>query len=184
MEPCRILFVDDDEAVLRALGDYFERLDYEVHRAASGEEGLATWKRVDPSVIVLDLFMPGMNGIEVLQAMHDHRAVVLMLTAFGDIETAVQAMQLGAENFLTKPIDMDHLVQAVEKASEKAGLRLENRQLMGRLRPSVASRIARGAAVAALIALALFVGRIIGNTDPSGRTSAPIPIPIETVEQP
>lgn len=101
--PYRVLFIDDDAAVLRSLGDYFQRLGHEVHRAPSGQEGIAVFDRVNPDVTILDLFMPEMNGIEVLEALRRKGATVVMLTAYGEVESAVEAMRLGAENFLIKP---------------------------------------------------------------------------------
>ena len=142
----KVLFIDDDPDVLRTLGDYFEKAGHQVHRAASGKEGIALWEQVKPDVTILDLYMPEMNGIEVLGILRKRRAVVIMLTAYGDIDSAVEAMRLGAENFLSKPIEMSHLMQAVEKAAEKAALREEVVELRARLSPArPAVRCTRGA---------------------------------------
>ena len=119
MPPNSVLLIDDDPAVLRAMGDYFERLDYEVHRAASGTEGIGSWRRLEPDVTILDLYLPDMSGMEVLETLRRPRATIIMLTGHGDIDLAVRAMQIGAENFLTKPVDMPHLGASVAKAAEK-----------------------------------------------------------------
>jgi DNA-binding NtrC family response regulator len=175
----RLLFVDDEDSVRRSLGNYFRELGHEVHLAASGKEALAMFEQVEPHVVVLDLRMPGMSGLEVLEALRSRNAVILMLTGYGEIETAVQAMRLGAENFLQKPVDMPHLVAAVEKAGEKAELRRENRELRARLSPSVGRRLAQAAIALALVAAAIGVGWAIGG-DRAERPAAPIPIPIDT----
>jgi FixJ family two-component response regulator len=153
-------------------------LGHEVHVAASGKEALALFPQVEPHVVVLDLRMPGMSGLEVLEALRSRDAVVLMLTGHGEIETAVQAMRLGAENFLQKPVDMPHLVAAVEKAGEKAELRRENRELRARLSPSLRRRLTQVALGVALLGGALAVGWAIGG-ERGERPTRPIPVPIE-----
>lgn len=180
MSQYRVLFVDDDPDVLRSLGDYFERLGHEVHRAASGDEGIRIWHQVQPDVTVLDLYMPGMNGMQVLEVLRQQRAVVIMLTGFGDIEAAVEAMKLGAENFLTKPIEMGHLAQAVEKAAEKIHLRRENVRLRQQLQPSLKKRLIRAAVLVILLGVALGIGALIGGGEQE-RPMAPIPVPIDSV---
>lgn len=175
----RILFIDDEESILTSLGNYFRELGYEVHTASSGKEGIGVFNRVEPHVTILDLRMPGMSGMDVLEVLRKRRAVVIMLTGHGEVETAVQAMRLGAENFLQKPIDMPHLVAAVEKATEKADLRRENRELRARLTPSVRRRLMRGGALAILIGAALYLGSLIGGTEDE-RPALPIPVPIDT----
>jgi DNA-binding NtrC family response regulator len=177
----RLLFVDDEESVRRSLGNYFRELGYEVHLAASGKEGLALYEQAQPHVVVLDLRMPGMSGLEVLESLRQRDAVVLMLTGYGEIETAVQAMRLGAENFLQKPVDMPHLVAAVEKAGEKAELRRENRELRARLSPNFRRRLAQIAIAVALVGGALAVGWLIGG-ERGERPTRPIPVPIQPAD--
>jgi DNA-binding NtrC family response regulator len=130
-----ILIVDDDADVLRATGDYFERLGYEVYREDSGEAGLESYQRHRPEVVILDLRLPGLDGMQVLEELRRHDAAVLLMTGYGDIETAVRAMQLGAENFLTKPVDMPHLAAAVARALDKVRLKRHNALLVSRLAP-------------------------------------------------
>lgn len=176
----RILFVDDDPGVLSALGNYFEKLGHEVYRAGTGPEGIRLWREVEPDVTVLDLYMPDMSGMEVLEVLRKQRAMVIMLTGYGDVETAVEAMRLGAENFLTKPIEMSHLVQAVEKAAEKAHLHRENVRLREQLTPSLRRRLIRVGALGVLIAGAIALGALIGGGQRE-RPLAPIPVPLDTI---
>jgi DNA-binding NtrC family response regulator len=127
-----LLLVDDDSDVLRAVGDYFERLGYEVGREATGEAGMETYGRLRPDVVILDLHLPGAGGLEVLEQLRGQGASVILLTGQGDIETAVRAMQLGAENFLTKPVDMTHLAAATARVAEKVRLTRQNALLRAR----------------------------------------------------
>ena len=128
--PASVLLIDDDVDVLRSIGNYFERLGYEVTRELSGEAGLATFDRLRPEVVILDLRLPGMDGLEVLEHLKQRDAAVILLTGEADIATAVRAMQLGAENFLTKPVDMEHLAAATARVADKAKLRRVNEALL------------------------------------------------------
>ncbi|HLQ59574.1 MAG TPA: sigma-54 dependent transcriptional regulator [Gemmatimonadales bacterium] len=124
-----LLLVDDDASVLRAIGDYFERIGYEVWRDGTGEQALETFHRVRPDVVLLDLHLPDSSGLVVLERLRREGAAVILLTGQGDIETAVKAMQLGAENFLTKPVDMTHLAAAIARVAEKVRLSRQNARL-------------------------------------------------------
>ncbi len=179
MSGYRLLFVDDEDPVRRSLGKYFREIGHEVHLAASGKEGIALYQTVEPHVVILDLRMPGMSGLEVLEVLRKQNATVIMLTGHGEIETAVEAMRLGAENFLQKPIDLKHLAAAVGKAGEKADLRRENRELRARLLPSLRRRLTRAALVTVLFVAALAVGAVIGG-ERAERPTRPIPIPLDT----
>ena len=124
-----LLLVDDDASVLRAIGDYFERVGYEVWRDGTGEQAIDTFHRVRPDVVLLDLYLPDSSGLAVLERLRREGAAVILLTGQGDIETAVKAMQLGAENFLTKPMDMTHLAAAIARVAEKVRLSRQNARL-------------------------------------------------------
>ena len=127
-----LLLVDDDPAVLRAVGNYFESIGTEVYRASSAAAGLEAYERARPDVVILDMGLPDANGLEVLEHLRGQGVAVIMLTGQGDIETAVRAMQLGAENFLTKPIDMPHLAAATTRVAEKVRLKRQNQLLRSR----------------------------------------------------
>ncbi|HSJ75676.1 MAG TPA: sigma 54-interacting transcriptional regulator, partial [Gemmatimonadales bacterium] len=125
-----VLLIDDDVDVLRSIGNYFERFGYEVTRELSGEAGLATFDRLRPEVVILDLALPGMDGMEVLEHLRQRDASVILLTGQTDVATAVRAMQMGAENFLSKPVDMEHLAAATARVADKARLRRINEALL------------------------------------------------------
>jgi FixJ family two-component response regulator len=172
----RVLIVDDDEAVLAGLGEYFGRLGYEVVRAATGRQGLDGFESQEPDVTILDLRLPDIDGMQILEIMRRKRALVILLTGYGDIPTAVRAMQLGAENFLTKPVDLAHLVATVEHALEKLELRRENVRLRQMI-PSTRRRALLAVTALLLIAAAVLVGWFIGNvgnTRTTPREIAPV----------
>ena len=130
--PDSVLLIDDDADVLRAVGDYFDRIGYEVGRAETGQAGLEAFDRLRPDVVILDLHLPDVGGLEVLERLRSQGGSVILLTGQGDIETAVRAMQLGAEHFLTKPVDLNHLVAATARVSEKIRLVRHNAMLRAR----------------------------------------------------
>jgi two-component system response regulator HydG len=126
-----ILLIDDDVSVLRVLGTFFEQRGWDVFRELSGEAGVATYERALTDVVLVDLNLPGMNGLDVLDQLRGRETAVIVLTGDGDIPTAVHAMQSGAEYFLTKPVNLSHLQAAADRAIEKVRLRRVNRTLIG-----------------------------------------------------
>ncbi|MEX0907468.1 MAG: sigma-54 dependent transcriptional regulator, partial [Gemmatimonadota bacterium] len=124
-----ILLVDDDVAVLDMLGRFFEKRGWNVQRAADASGALEQYERERPDVVLLDIGLPGVSGLRLLEVLRsrDPDTTVIMLTAQAEIGTAVEAMQLGAENFLTKPVELAHLEAASARALEKAELRRRNR---------------------------------------------------------
>ena len=75
-----LLLIDDDADVLRSVGDYFERIGYEVHRAATGHAGVEAFERVRPDVVILDLHLPDLSGMEVLERLRGSGAAVILIT--------------------------------------------------------------------------------------------------------
>lgn len=130
--PESMLLIDDDSTLRRALGEYFDRLGYEVGYAASGEDGLEAFERTRPDVVLLDLHLPDISGLEVLERLRSRGGSAIVLTGRGDIDTAVRAMQLGAEHFLTKPVDLNHLAAAAARVCEKIRLARQNALLRAR----------------------------------------------------
>jgi len=130
--PDTLLLVDDDPNVLRPIGDFFERQGYEVLREATAAGALAAYDDARPDVVILDLHLPDANGLDVLERLHANGGAVLLLTGQADIETAVRAIQLGAENFLTKPVDLTHLAAATARVAEKVRLSRQNEMLRSR----------------------------------------------------
>jgi len=126
-----LLVVDDDAEIRKRSSQYFEGRGYAVTTAASGAEALLLASRQEFHVAVLDVSMPGMSGLELLERLRQSNPEVqaVILTGQGTIETAVQAMKLGAHDFLTKPVRFPHLAAVVERAFDAGQIRKENRQL-------------------------------------------------------
>src|SRR5258706_7799962 len=130
----RILVVDDEEKLRRVIELQLSTAGFDVDKAASAEEGLKLVERAD--LVLTDLKLPGMDGLALLAAIRrqNSRAPVIVMTAFGTIEVAVEAMKAGAEDFLLKPFSLDHLMAVIHKALEVSALRDENRRLRAELR--------------------------------------------------
>ena len=126
-----ILIIDDDVTVLRSLGTFFEQHGWDVYRELSGEAGITTFERTLTDVVLVGLKLPGIDGFEVLDRLRGRETAVIVLTSDGDVPTAVRAMQSGAENFLTKPVDLAQLHVTADRAVEKVRLRRVNRTLIG-----------------------------------------------------
>jgi two-component system nitrogen regulation response regulator NtrX len=127
----RVLVIDDEEAIRKSLRMVLEYEGYELLEAASGPEGLEALKRESPDAVVLDIKMPGMDGMEVLQAARarDAHTPILMISGHGDIPTAVEAIHKGAYDFLEKPLESDRILTALRNAIERKRLRDENLSL-------------------------------------------------------
>jgi DNA-binding NtrC family response regulator len=119
--PSRILLVDDEKDFVEMLTLRLEETGEEVLQAYSGMESLEKLKETEVDVVILDIKMPGMDGIETLQEIKKRYPLVevIMLTGHGTIETAVQGMKLGAYDFLIKPADFDDLTTKLNKARER-----------------------------------------------------------------
>lgn len=132
----RVLIVDDEPNARSGLEKLLRQEDYAVDAAADGVSALQIATEHPPDVVVTDLKMPKMDGMELLQKL---RAVyqdvpVIVVTAFGEVATAVQAMRVGADDFLTKPVDFDALILSIERSIERANLRVEAENLRRQLR--------------------------------------------------
>jgi DNA-binding NtrC family response regulator len=129
----RILVVEDEDKLRRVIQLQLASAGYEVDLAGSAEEGIKVVDRAD--LVLTDLKLPNMDGLEFLSRIRLQNAhvPVIMMTAFGSVETAVEAMKAGATDFLLKPFGYDHLQQVVAKALEVRALRDENRQLKAEL---------------------------------------------------
>ena len=127
--PRSILIIDDDPGVLGVLTKFFQRKGWEVFSAGSGEDGVRRFEAQRPDVVVLDLNLPGLSGRDILDVLVSRGGAVIMLTGHAEVEVAVEAMQSGAETFLTKPVNFSHLEAAADRAAEKVELRRTNELL-------------------------------------------------------
>ncbi|MEZ4774130.1 MAG: sigma-54 dependent transcriptional regulator [Bacteroidia bacterium] len=127
----RILIIDDDEAIRHTLQEILEYEDYEIESAPDGVEGLEMVINNGYDVVLCDIKMPRMNGLEVLEKAREARpdTPFIMISGHADIETAVEATKKGAYDFLEKPPDLNRLLLAVRNAVEKKDLVVETKRL-------------------------------------------------------
>src|SRR5258708_18513746 len=120
----RILVIDDDDGVRESMARMLRGAGFNVETAATGEEGVAAAKGNVFDVILSDMRMPGISGIEVLERLRRLRvdSAFIVMTGFGTVDTAVEAMKLGAVDFVQKPFFRDELLLRVRSAADRRGL--------------------------------------------------------------
>ena len=130
MKP-RILVIDDEGAIRDSLRMILEYEDYQFVGAATGQEGIAAVQRERPDLVLLDIKMPGMDGLEVLRKLHalDETLPIVMISGHGTTATAVEAIRSGALDFLDKPLSSERVIVTLQNALRQSELRSENRQL-------------------------------------------------------
>ncbi|MDH3999333.1 MAG: response regulator, partial [Desulfuromonadales bacterium] len=131
----KVLLIDDDASLRRVTEYSLESAGFQVVSAADGASGLSLFEQHGPGVVITDIQMPGMSGYEVLQQVKASRpeTLVIVITAYASVEKAVEAMKLGAHDYITKPFSRDELVMMIEKAFALLGLQQENQQLREQL---------------------------------------------------
>ena len=117
----RILLVDDEEDFVQALSERLEMRDYDVTTSLSGEDAIAKIKQYNYDVVILDVLMPGLTGIDVLREVKGIKPLteVIMLTGHATVETAIEGMKLGANDYLMKPCETEDLVSKIQRAHGK-----------------------------------------------------------------
>jgi len=127
----RILFIDDEDAGRRVALFNLEEAGYQVDEAASAEEALGKFSPERHHAVITDIRMPGLSGIDLLKEVRKQSVdtPVLLITAYESIDTAVEAMKMGAYDFIVKPFTKDRLLLALEKALEHQQLKQENQLL-------------------------------------------------------
>jgi two-component system nitrogen regulation response regulator NtrX len=130
-----VLIVDDEEGILRSVSDILADEGYATASAGNAERALASFDKLPPDVVLLDIAMPGRDGLKVLEDLVQRRpeVPVIMMSGHGTIDTAVRATKLGAYDFLEKPLSYDNLLLCVRRALESARLARENRLLREQL---------------------------------------------------
>jgi len=121
----KLLLIDDEPDILRVLSLSLKADGYEVVSAQNGTEGIAVFKREKPDIVITDIKMPGMDGIEVLKKVKDLNddTEVIIITGHGDIENAIEALKHGASDFINKPVRDEALAIALRRAREKSEIR-------------------------------------------------------------
>ena len=141
--PVRILVVDDEPALRHTVSRILGQEGYEVATAGDGEEGLDVAASLSPAIILCDLRMPRLSGLEMLERYRASggQALVIAMTAYGDVETAVSAMQHGAYDYIAKPFHAEEIVLVVRKAVERERLLARVQALESELGQRPAHRI-------------------------------------------
>lgn len=131
----KILIIDDDNSLRRVLEYNLQEEGYDVQAAASGEEGLYLFGLSKPDLVISDMKMTGMDGLMVLKSIKERspETLVIIITAFGTVDVAVEAMKSGAYDYITKPFNRDELRLTVKKALQFSGLAEENKRLKSEL---------------------------------------------------
>lgn len=121
----RVMVVDDEENIRDVLSNYLDSLGYIVETANDGEDALSKFKRGGFDLIISDLLMPTVDGLELLKQVRelDKEVIFLMITGYPSIETAVEAIKKGAYDYITKPFHMEDVKIRIERAFEKKNLK-------------------------------------------------------------
>src|SRR3989304_4006324 len=129
----RILIIDDEESMRHMLSIILKKEGYEVVSAESGQQALKVLGKDDFNFILCDIRMPDMDGLEFLKVVRSQesgvRSVVIMMSAYGTIDTAVECMRLGAYDYISKPFKADEIIITLKKAEERERLKRENFRL-------------------------------------------------------
>ncbi len=135
MEPLRILIVDDESAQRELIGGFLRKQGHEILTAGSGAEALARLREARLDLVLSDFKMPGMSGLDLLRGVKAVNPEIpfILVTAYGTVETAVQAMKEGAADYLTKPLDLDELLLRIGRVSEQVRLQTAVRDLQAHL---------------------------------------------------
>jgi two-component system response regulator AtoC len=124
--PYSALIIDDEELTLRTMSRGLRQEGFEVFTAASGEDGLKVCESEKPDLVLLDIVLPGIDGVEVLRQIKQENstAIVVMMSAYHLVERAVEAMKLGAFDYMVKPFSLDHMITTLHRATEMLALRV------------------------------------------------------------
>jgi signal transduction histidine kinase/DNA-binding response OmpR family regulator len=132
MSKGKILVVDDEPQILTLVSRFLRRVGYDVEAAYSGAEAIELLKQSPFALVLSDLKMPEVDGLQILEEVHEHHrdTIFILMTAFGTIDSAVSVLRRGAYDYLTKPLELDDLLSTVERALEHRMVVMQNRRLM------------------------------------------------------
>jgi len=159
----RVLLIDDDINLCKVIGYQLQKAGYEVETAFRGKEGLEKFKEGSFEVVLSDIQMPDLSGIQVLEEIRrlDQNVVVIMITAYGSVENALKACHLGANDYLTKPFSIEQLLFVIKKATKLQELQEENLELKQELveKHRFGNLIARSSKMEEVLKMAMKVAR-------------------------
>ena len=167
-----ILLVDDEDAIRYSISKALQRVGYHVHTAASGEEALERLAERDYDVVLTDIRMPGLSGVELLVQIKEKSpdVVVILLTGYASLETAIESLRLGAHDYLVKPSSSQDIRESVARGLERAHNLRRRRELLRSIRANVEE----------------LTGVPVGEAPPEPRkteerTSTPVVTPVTTM---
>ena len=140
MNKKQILLIDDEPQILKTVKRYLEAEDYEILTANNGAQGLDIFLKENPPLVITDIRMPGISGIEVLKEIKGKKesdTEVIVISGHGDMDTSIEALRLEASDFISKPVDMEHLYLAVSRAFDKIRIKSRLREYTKDLQGSV-----------------------------------------------
>ena len=125
----KILVIDDEPEILKTIKRYLELEEYEVLTAENGQEGIEIFQQEKPTLVITDVKMPGMSGIDVLKKVKEIEGdtEVIVITGHGDLKISVHALRLDASDFISKPVDIEHLLLSVSRALDRHKMRAQIR---------------------------------------------------------
>jgi len=131
----RALLIDDDINLGKVIGHQLEQNGFLVDRSSNGREGITNFKKETYDIVISDIQMPDISGIQVLREIRriNSQVIVIMITAYGSVDSAVEACRLGADDYITKPFGQEQLLFTIEKAVQLKTLQTENQQLRNEL---------------------------------------------------
>ena len=131
----KILIADDDRAIRKGIEVFLRNKGFEIESVENGTLAFQKQKEIQPDLILSDVMMPGMTGLELLAKLHENhiKTPVIIMTAFASVQNAVQAMKEGAEDYLTKPLNLEELSVKINQIRNKISLMKENLSLKSRL---------------------------------------------------
>src|SRR5690606_9229259 len=140
-----VLIIDDETSILDTLRILLKREGFRVHTAVGGQQGLEELRAVRPDIVLTDIRMPGVGGIEILNAAHevDPTTPVILMTAQASLQSAIQAVNQGAFHYIQKPFSNDELLVICRRAAESRQLKQENQALKTEIRRRDASQASR-----------------------------------------
>ena len=131
----KILLVDDDEMIRKSAGAFLRKMGHEAVYATNGREGLERFEQEGPDIVISDIMMPDVDGLDFLRSLKERGSdvEVILVTGHGDLETAVEALRHGAFDFFTKPVRLEELKAALERTSRYQSIRREKDRIQARL---------------------------------------------------
>ncbi|MDP6698455.1 MAG: response regulator, partial [Candidatus Latescibacteria bacterium] len=131
----RLLLIDDEEVIHKSVGDFLDKKGYQVLHAYDGEEGLKTFAEEGADIVISDIKMPGLDGLDLLREFEQRGADidVILITGNSDMDTAIEALRRGAFDFFNKPVKLHELIASLERTQRYQAMRREKDRIQEQL---------------------------------------------------